>query len=278
MPLMPLHLPDERLEDNLKRLMAEEAGAPDAGPPADEPPPSEAAAARRTYSGTTNAAEAGCAKNRTKAVPLPPHGTPGSEAPLAAPGAPPAQGAVQESPQEVAELPARRITSYNLAAKRRNARQGGVKTPEGKAVSRHNARRHGIFATALTDADGEDLAEVHDRFAEDMQPATAIEETLVEKLAVCYLHMQRCARAEAVHYRATWFPLRKDEGFFGPGVMIGGMRPWFYEKIATVLSRYDTTLTNQFLRLMHELERVQRARKGEAVAPPAAADLTVSEA
>jgi hypothetical protein len=258
--------------------MAEEAGAPDAVPPADEPPPSEAATAKRTYFGTTNAAEAGCAKNGTNAVPVPPEGTTGSEIPLLAPGAPPAGEAVEESPPEVAALPAKRLTPHNLAARRRNAPRGGVKTPEGKAVSRHNARRHGIFATALTDADAEDLAGVHEAFYDDLQPATAVEEALVEKLAVCYLRLERCARAEAVHYRATWFPRRRDEGFFGPGDMVGGMRPWFYETIATVLGRYDTTLTNQFLRLMHELERVQRARKGEAVAPPAAADLTVSEA
>ena len=41
-------------------------------------------------------------------------------------------------------------TKKQVAANRRNALKGGVKTLKGKAISRLNARKHGIFASAVT--------------------------------------------------------------------------------------------------------------------------------
>ena len=40
--------------------------------------------------------------------------------------------------------------------------------------------------------------------------------------------------------------------------------------------RYMTIYDNKFYRALHELQRLQAARRGQKVAPPAALDLTVS--
>ncbi len=43
-----------------------------------------------------------------------------------------------------------------------------------------------------------------------------------------------------------------------------------------LFGRYNTTLTNQVVKLLHELERLRRMRTGEGVPPPIAADVTFS--
>ncbi|NQT21145.1 MAG: hypothetical protein HQ592_15665, partial [Planctomycetes bacterium] len=42
-----------------------------------------------------------------------------------------------------------------------------------------------------------------------------------------------------------------------------------------LIGRYDTALTNQMVKLMHEIERLQRIRAGEKVAPPLTADISL---
>jgi hypothetical protein len=103
-----------------------------------------------------------------------------------------------------------------------------------------------------------------------------VEETLVEKLAVLYLRMQRCARAEAEYHHAAWTHPLPDERKGRKLNEVSEFRPQYFEKIVGLVQRYDTTLTNQFTRLLHELERVQRLRAEEAVSPPLSADVTVS--
>jgi len=166
----------------------------------------------------------------------------------------------------------RKLTLKHLAANRRNARLGGVKTPEGKAVSRHNARKHGIFASAFTQLDHRELRPILDDLMEQLQPVGPIESALVEKLALLYLRMQRCARAEAEYHTATWAPDLRRRGRMNPG---STFKPWMFERTVELVNRYDVSLTNQFVRLMHELERLRRLRGGEKLPPPGAADIGV---
>jgi len=56
----------------------------------------------------------------------------------------------------------------------------------------------------------------------------------------------------------------------------GYFKPHVFERIVSLVHRYDTSLTNQMMRLMHELERVQRRRKGEPIEPPVSADVNVT--
>ena len=47
-------------------------------------------------------------------------------------------------------------TSAQVEANRRNGKLGGPKTEAGKARVSQNARKHGIFVSALTDEDTEE--------------------------------------------------------------------------------------------------------------------------
>jgi hypothetical protein len=137
-------------------------------------------------------------------------------------------------------------TEKQIAANRLNALKGGVKTEEGKAISRLNARKYGIFASAFTSQDARELRGIHEQLAAELHPSGMIQEILVEKLAVTYLRMQRCARAEAEHHKTFWtWPMPGGRANSGKNLLALGM--------------HDVRLTNQFLKLLHELERRQKA-------------------
>jgi hypothetical protein len=179
-------------------------------------------------------------------------------------------------PEAAASQPPKKISRRQKQANRRNGRRGGPTTPQGKRRSSLNARKHGIFASVLTAEDRKELRPIHGQFRESLKPEGAVEETLVEKLAVVYLRMQRCARAEAQYHHAAWTHPLPDERK-GPRLnQISEFKPRYFERIVTLVQRYDTTLTNQFTRLLHELERLQRRRGREPVPPPISADVTVS--
>jgi hypothetical protein len=156
-----------------------------------------------------------------------------------------------------------------VAANRRNASKGGVRTEEGKAVSRQNARKHGIFASALTPEDSEDLHGIEDRLVASMRPVGVVEDMLVEKLALAYLRMQRCARAEAEFHVETWREPHKVRESYDwehlqkerrDGARGSTFREEKFERMVKLIDLYDARLTNQFLKLLHEVERMQGLR------------------
>ena len=93
--------------------------------------------------------------------------------------------------------------------------------------------------------------------------------------------VQRCVRAEAEYHITTWeqktasydvdrWVERKDRGQHAS---------WFdagkFKQSVDLFGRYNTTLTNQVVKLLHELERLRRMRQGEGVPPPMVADVSV---
>jgi hypothetical protein len=149
------------------------------------------------------------------------------------------------------------LPTINSSPRKRRRRSGGAL----------NAVKHGIFVTATSGTELRRLRRYIRRFASELQPVGAIEEALVEKIAVTYLRLQRCALAEFVYYDATWRPQ--------PGRQITGIEDVFngasFEKTATLISRYDTTLTNQLTKLLREFAHVQEARLNKsATARPVA--------
>jgi len=172
-------------------------------------------------------------------------------------------------------------TARQIEANRRNGRLGGPKTPEGKAISRLNARKHGIFASALTPQDEEELSCIHDEVVDWIKPVGPLEGMLVEKLAQTYLRLQRCARAEAEYHMRTWEPKLGSLSFdrYQRGIERLDEPNWFdarlFRTCVKLFAQYDRTLTNQFIKLMHEIERLQRMRAGDKVAAPLSGDITL---
>ena len=118
------------------------------------------------------------------------------------------------------------------------------------------------------------------------QPQGAIEEALVEKMALCWLRIQRCARAEAELHADVWLPTVKElrnpharerdavgsgtrraqSGFFSPSV----------RALVSLVHRYDTSLTNQLMRLYARVGARAAPSHRRPIVPPVSADINVT--
>jgi len=94
------------------------------------------------------------------------------------------------------------ISQKQLEANRKNALEGGVKTPEGKAIAKYNALKHGLLAKEVVVTVGEgaedpaEFAALSQELMGQFQPQGALEEMLVEKIVVAYWRLRRACRYE----------------------------------------------------------------------------------
>ena len=87
-----------------------------------------------------------------------------------------------------------------IQANRQNARKSsGPKTPEGKAVARMNATKHGLLSQQVL-LPGEDEAALEDlgeRLRAELQPVGELEDLLVDRIVAAYWRLRRLGRIEA---------------------------------------------------------------------------------
>jgi hypothetical protein len=165
----------------------------------------------------------------------------------------------EETQQVSAPAPAVRkpISPAKLAANRRNGQKSqGPKTEEGKSRSRWNALKHGVLSQrllVLNEDDSQTYTLLLENLRRDLNPANALEEILIEKIAMGYwrLHV-------AYGYEAEFARSRNE-----------------FIVVAERMGRYANTIHRQLLQAMNELERLQRRRGGEAVPAPVNIDVNV---
>jgi hypothetical protein len=176
------------------------------------------------------------------------------------------------------------ISPKKLEANRRNAQLStGPTTEEGKSWSRRNALKHGILASALLITEGEgseDPAEFEELLGSlhhDLAPVGALEEMLLEKVAVCLWRNKRALKCEAgLVRREIAGPARQLDDLVQ--LSASGAKPE-HAAITDHLSlplgpkldrilRYEATIQRQMAYAINQLERLQRTRKGENVPAP----------
>lgn len=90
-------------------------------------------------------------------------------------------------------------TPRQVAANRANAKKStGPKTDGGKAVSASNARKHGLFGrdVAFLQEDPEAFDALVSGLRAQFHPGSALEEELVDQLALAFWRNRRLAKAE----------------------------------------------------------------------------------
>jgi len=124
-------------------------------------------------------------------------------------------------------------------------------------------------------------------FTEILRPTGALEEMLVEKIAICCWRQKRALRCEAGLVRRTFFPDPRD--LMTEALILGEIKPNpRREAIKDHLSlplgaeldrvlRYETTIHRQLVYAINQLERLQRTRKGEHVPAPASVHISTEE-
>ncbi len=108
-----------------------------------------------------------------------------------------------------------RVSARNLAANRENAMLStGPRTPAGKARSRLNALKHGLLASEAVNRviEGAEARAAFDAMVDDLaahyRPVGAVEEMLVQKIAIATWRLKRLLRFEAQGLYRAW---REDQ-------------------------------------------------------------------
>lgn len=180
------------------------------------------------------------------------------------------------------------ISKKQVEANQKNAPLGGVKTEEGKEVSKFNAQKHGILRQTITDYEKDFYFELLDQLGQELKPDGVIEEMFVERITTCYLRLFRAAKAESEyvksalnpHITSMENPLDIDD--FAPREVVKkeGYKPQITPNVVDDLGgiylRYETTLENRIYKALHELERVKRIKSGERIPAPISVDVEVS--
>ena len=202
-------------------------------------------------------------------------------------------------------------TNNQTITNRRNSEQStGPVSVDGKAVSSQNSRKHGLLSReiVLPDEDMEAFTLSRERLLADLNPVGELESILAERLIGLSWRLRRSAKMEAailwfqrhdalassVHqndishdtvrtllrsktsklesYEAYEAEKESDLSNYG----VGFVRDSKHDNALSKLSRYETSMNRNFLRTLHELQRLQAARQGKQVPVPQVMDLDVS--
>jgi hypothetical protein len=112
--------------------------------------------------------------------------------------------------QEAKKAPSERQKTANRA----NARHStGPKTPEGKAIVRGNALRHGLFArdVVLPEENADAFEDLWNRVRVNQSPEGPIEEFLVDRVVDIMWRLQRAKRAETTLLHSLMHRIKADQ-------------------------------------------------------------------
>ena len=164
------------------------------------------------------------------------------------------------------------ISQKQMEANQKNAELGGVKTEQGKEISKFNAQKHGILRQTITEYEKDFYFEMLDQLEQELKPAGIIEEILVERIATYYLRLFRSAKAEGEYVKSVLKPhitvMRSplDDGMFDhiEVVQREGYKPQItpdaINSLGDIYLRYETTLENRIYKTLYELERIKRIK------------------
>ncbi len=155
-------------------------------------------------------------------------------------------------------------------------RGGGPKTREGKEIAKMNALKHGLLSkeVLLKGEDEEKLIELVKRLRNDLKPVTEMERFLVDRIATNVWRLKRAMQME----REMMEDSRKPT--FGDRLNNLGETLTHYDiahnDIYGKFIRYESSIERGIFKALHELERMQASRNGQAVPLPIAVDMDIS--
>jgi hypothetical protein len=171
------------------------------------------------------------------------------------------------------------------AANRLNGRK--THGPKNTTSTRFNATKHGLLAVGITELDDvEGYRAILDSLREEKTPVGTVEALLVESLALEMVRLRRARRLEAEYITSELNPpvhepdlLGDDLNLFQGAMLDPGLPAAISsesaQRLVSVFQRYESTFVSRMLRLLHELERLQRMRNGERLPAPAVVDVSV---
>jgi len=174
------------------------------------------------------------------------------------------------------------VSEKQLEANRENAKLGGVKTEEGKEISKYNALKHGILSkeVLLEGEDEESLVELGKRIRAGIKPSGEIELILTDRVVANIWRLRRFLEVE----RKVMELNREKEMTDSLNVKYSSKekidrmagREMIVNEDTEILLRYETAIERSIYKALQELQRIQAARAGEKPPAPIAVDVDVS--
>jgi hypothetical protein len=131
---------------------------------------------------------------------------------------------------------------------------GGVKTPEGKAISRYNAQKHAILRETISEYEKPDVVSFYNDLAEDLKPKGRLQEMLVETIASNAIRLQRISKAESEAIKESIASSKSEMKIFG-NEYFPELSSVTVEKL-DLYSRYLTATENRIYRALIVLRQL----------------------
>ena len=170
-------------------------------------------------------------------------------------------------------------TEKQIKANQDNGKLGGVKTEEGKAVSKYNALKHGLLSKEVL-LDGEDeakLIEIGRRLRTELEPQTELELVLVDRITANVWRLRRVMQIEREmmddDQSDLGFGLSEGKRTLGAALSFDFGNKDTYGK----LIRYESSIERGIYKALHELQRLQASRNGEKPPLPVALDIDIDK-
>lgn len=172
-----------------------------------------------------------------------------------------------------------KISEKQLEANRENAKLGGVKTEEGKAVSKYNAIKHGLLTKEiiLDDENADELFELSQGIKEFLEPIGELENILSERIITNIWRLKRCMRIEKNIMEFEKNDFRISMNSSEEQMLRQGIADMISNENMDRLLRYETSIDKGIFKAFHELQRIQAQRRGEKITTPIAIDIDVSQ-
>ncbi len=173
-------------------------------------------------------------------------------------------------------------TTKRLQANRHNAQKStGPVTEEGKAAVSMNALKHGLLSGAvlLPDEDASLLADLENQLRAQLRPEGSLEILLVDRMAASLWRLRRLNQVETGIFVHEQKELRESpwgKPVDGDDFGLAFIRVANNSDAFSKLSRYESTIERSLFKALHELQRLQSARSGQAVPPPMAVDVDIA--
>lgn len=158
--------------------------------------------------------------------------------------------------------------------------------PRDTTLTRLNAVKHALLAKGITELDDSDAYESWAQgLAEEHRPVGHLEKFFVERIAFHMIRLERARRLEAEYITGEIHPPVNGLGL--RDVLDLGVAEPAPPATVTALSamnlvsgfqRYETAIENKLYRAIHQLERLQRTRRGEFVPAPESVDISIQPA
>ena len=154
------------------------------------------------------------------------------------------------------------VTEKKIKANKLNGMKGGVKTPEGKNISRLNALKHGIMAKFTPEYYDLEYEQVFEMFKDQFGADTASRTVLIEQLSITYMRLRRCARFDSETIREALNPPKYEKILrdvkFERLVEVGEPATLgidSFNSLETVLTKYEPSLLSRLIKLIEILSQ-----------------------